>query len=398
MSNENISRTKPLINIGTIGHDDHGKTTLTAVLTKISAERFGGKFTAYNQIKAPTRESVRGISIATARVEYESPSRHYIHIDCPSNADNVKNLIAGMMPMDAAILVCSAAEGPMSQTHEHILLARQVGVPYIVIYLNKVDIIAENVELVELIEMELRELLNYHGFPGDGTPIIIGSALKALEGDKSNIGVPSIIKLVETLDNYIPIPERPVDKQFLMPIMDVFTMAGRGTVVTGKVERGVIKINDSIEIVGLRNTRPSRCTALEAFNKSLDQGQAGDVVGVILQQPINIKELERGMVLAWPGSIKSHTYFETVIYMLSVEEGGRKTPFFSGHRLQFYFRTIDVSGVVELPNENGKVMPGDNIKLKVKLALAIAMEVGLRITIREGGRTVGSGVISKIIE
>ncbi len=398
MSKEKFSRTKPHVNVGTIGHVDHGKTTLTAALTKIGAERFGGEFKAYDQIDAAPEERARGITIATAHVEYESPNRHYAHVDCPGHADYVKNMITGAAQMDGAILVCSAADGPMPQTREHILLARQVGVPYIVVYLNKADMV-DDAELLELVDMELRELLDKYNFPGDKTPIIIGSALKALEGDQSEIGVPSIIKLVDALDSYIPMPERPIDGTFLMPIEDVFSISGRGTVVTGRIERGIVKVQDEVEIVGLRrrDTVKTTCTGVEMFRKLLDQGQAGDNVGVLLRGTKR-EDVERGQVLAKPGSIKPHTHFEAEIYVLSKEEGGRHTPFFNNYRPQFYFRTTDVTGAVELPKDVEMVMPGDNIKINVKLIAPIAMEEGLRFAIREGGRTVGAGVVSKVIE
>ena len=396
MAKEKFSRTKPHVNVGTIGHVDHGKTTLTAALTKIGSERFGGEFKAYDQIDAAPEERARGITIATAHVEYESPNRHYAHVDCPGHADYVKNMITGAAQMDGAILVCSAADGPMPQTREHILLARQVGVPFIVVYLNKADMV-DDPELLELVDMELRELLSKYNFPGDDTPIITGSALKALEGDQSEIGVPSIIKLVEALDSYIPMPERPIDKPFLMPIEDVFSISGRGTVVTGRIERGIIKVGEEVEIVGLKPTVKSTCTGVEMFRKLLDQGQAGDNVGVLLRG-IKREDVERGQVLAKPGSITPHTHFEAEIYVLSKEEGGRHTPFFNNYRPQFYFRTTDVTGAVELPKDVEMVMPGDNIKINVKLIAPIAMEEGLRFAIREGGRTVGAGVVSKVIE
>ena len=396
MSKEKFSRTKPHVNVGTIGHVDHGKTTLTAALTKIGSEMFGGEFKAYDQIDAAPEERARGITIATAHVEYESPNRHYAHVDCPGHADYVKNMITGAAQMDGAILVCSAADGPMPQTREHILLARQVGVPFIVVYLNKADMV-DDAELLELVELELRELLDKYDFPGDDTPIITGSALKALEGDQSEIGVPSIIKLVEALDSYIPMPERPIDKPFLMPIEDVFSISGRGTVVTGRIERGIIKVGEEVEIVGLKDTVKSTCTGVEMFRKLLDQGQAGDNVGVLLRG-IKREDVERGQVLAKPGSITPHTHFEAEIYVLSKEEGGRHTPFFNNYRPQFYFRTTDVTGAVELPKDVEMVMPGDNIKINVKLIAPIAMEEGLRFAIREGGRTVGAGVVSKVIE
>ena len=396
MSKEKFTRNKPHVNVGTIGHVDHGKTTLTAALTKIGAEKFGGEFKAYDQIDAAPEERARGITIATAHVEYESVNRHYAHVDCPGHADYVKNMITGAAQMDGAILVCSAADGPMPQTREHILLARQVGVPYIVVYLNKADMV-DDAELLELVELELRELLDKYEFPGDDTPIIVGSALKALEGDQSDIGVPSIIKLVEALDSYIPMPERPVDRPFLMPIEDVFSISGRGTVVTGRVERGIIKVGEEVEIVGLKATVKTTCTGVEMFRKLLDQGQAGDNVGVLLRGTKR-EDVERGQVLAKPGTIKPHTYYEAEIYVLSKEEGGRHTPFFQGYRPQFYFRTTDVTGAVELPEGVEMVMPGDNIKVKIKLIAPIAMDEGLRFAIREGGRTVGAGVVSKVIE
>ncbi|MBS1214749.1 MAG: tuf, partial [Proteobacteria bacterium] len=393
---EKFARTKPHVNVGTIGHVDHGKTTLTAALTKIGAERFGGEFKAYDQIDAAPEERERGITIATAHVEYESPTRHYAHVDCPGHADYVKNMITGAAQMDGAILVCSAADGPMPQTREHILLARQVGVPYIVVFLNKADMV-DDAELIELVEMEIRELLSTYNFPGDDTPIIIGSALKALEGDQSDIGVPAIIKLVQALDDYIPLPERPINLPFLMPIEDVFSISGRGTVVTGRIERGKVKVGEEIEIVGIKTTVKTTCTGVEMFRKLLDEGVAGDNVGVLLRGTKR-EDVERGQVLAKPGSITPHTHFEAEIYVLSKEEGGRHTPFFNGYRPQFYFRTTDVTGSVELPEGVEMVMPGDNIKINVKLIAPIAMEEGLRFAVREGGRTVGAGVVSKVIE
>ncbi|BBL76584.1 elongation factor Tu-A [Methylomagnum ishizawai] len=396
MSKEKFTRTKPHVNVGTIGHVDHGKTTLTAALTKIGAERFGGVFKAYDQIDAAPEERARGITIATAHVEYESPSRHYAHVDCPGHADYVKNMITGAAQMDGAILVCSAADGPMPQTREHILLARQVGVPYIVVFLNKADMV-DDAELVELVEMELRELLSKYDFPGDDTPIVIGSALKALEGDQSDIGVPAIIKLVDALDSYIPEPKRDIEKPFLMPIEDVFSISGRGTVVTGRVERGIVKVGNEVEIVGIRNTTKTTCTGVEMFRKLLDEGVAGDNVGVLLRGTKR-EDVERGQVLAAPGTITPHTHFEAEIYVLSKDEGGRHTPFFNGYRPQFYFRTTDVTGSVELPSGVEMVMPGDNVKITVKLIAPIAMEEGLRFAVREGGRTVGAGVVSKVIE
>ncbi|WP_298643668.1 elongation factor Tu [uncultured Cardiobacterium sp.] len=396
MSKEKFTRTKPHVNVGTIGHVDHGKTTLTAALTKVGAERFGGTFKAYDQIDGAPEERARGITISTAHVEYESPNRHYAHVDCPGHADYVKNMITGAAQMDGAILVCSAADGPMPQTREHILLSRQVGVPYIVVYLNKADMV-DDAELLELVEMEVRDLLSEYDFPGDDTPIIIGSALKALEGDQSDIGVPSIIKLVDALDSYIPEPQRDIDKPFLMPIEDVFSISGRGTVVTGRIERGVIKVGEEIEIVGIRPTAKTTCTGVEMFRKLLDQGEAGDNVGVLLRGTKR-EEVERGQVLAKPGTITPHTKFEAEVYILSKDEGGRHTPFFKGYRPQFYFRTTDVTGECILPEGVEMVMPGDNIKMNVHLISPIAMDEGLRFAIREGGRTVGAGVVSKIIE
>jgi elongation factor Tu len=396
VSKEKFARTKPHINVGTIGHVDHGKTTLTAALTKVMAETYGGEFKAYDQIDNAPEERERGITIATAHVEYESAKRHYAHVDCPGHADYVKNMITGAAQMDGAILVCSAADGPMPQTREHILLARQVGVPYIVVFLNKADMV-DDAELVELVEMEVRELLSNYNFPGEDTPVIIGSALKALEGDRSEIGVPAVVKLVEAMDSYIPEPERPVNQPFLMPIEDVFSISGRGTVVTGRVERGKVKVGDEVEIVGLKNTTKTICTGVEMFRKLLDEGVAGDNVGVLLRGTKR-EDVERGQVLAAPGSITPHTHFEAEIYVLSKEEGGRHTPFFNGYRPQFYFRTTDVTGSVELPAGVEMVMPGDNIKINVKLIAPIAMEEGLRFAVREGGRTVGAGVVSKVIE
>lgn len=395
MSKEKFTRTKPHVNVGTIGHVDHGKTTLTAALTKVGAERFGGTFKAYDQIDAAPEERARGITIATAHVEYESPTRHYAHVDCPGHADYVKNMITGAAQMDGAILVCSAADGPMPQTREHILLARQVGVPYIVVFLNKTDMVDDE-ELIELVEMEVRELLSKYDFPGDDTPIVRGSALKALEGDSSEIGVPAIIKLVDALDSYIPEPKRDIEKPFLMPIEDVFSISGRGTVVTGRVERGKVKVGEEVEIVGIRNTVKTTCTGVEMFRKLLDEGVAGDNVGVLLRGTKR-EDVERGQVLAAPGTITPHTHFEAEIYVLSKDEGGRHTPFFNGYRPQFYFRTTDVTGSVELPEGVEMVMPGDNIKITVKLIAPIAMEEGLRFAVREGGRTVGAGVVSKVL-
>ncbi|HXH13351.1 MAG TPA: elongation factor Tu, partial [Alphaproteobacteria bacterium] len=391
-----FERTKPHVNVGTIGHVDHGKTTLTAALTKVLSERFGGEFKAYDQIDNAPEERARGITIATAHVEYESENRHYAHVDCPGHADYVKNMITGAAQMDGAILVVSAADGPMPQTREHILLARQVGVPYIVVFLNKADMV-DDAELLELVEMEVRELLSSYQFPGDDTPIVVGSALKALEGDQSDIGVPAVLKLVAAMDDYIPTPERPVDGAFLMPIEDVFSISGRGTVVTGRVERGIVKVGDEVEIVGIRDTQKTTVTGVEMFRKLLDQGQAGDNVGVLLRGTKR-DEVERGQVLCKPGSIKPHTQFEAEVYVLSKEEGGRHTPFFNGYRPQFYFRTTDVTGAVELPEGVEMVMPGDNVKVTVQLISPIAMEEGLRFAIREGGRTVGAGVVSKVLK
>ena len=396
MSKEKFERTKPHVNVGTIGHVDHGKTTLTAAITKVMGEKFGGEFKAYDQIDNAPEERARGITIATAHVEYESDSRHYAHVDCPGHADYVKNMITGAAQMDGAILVVSAADGPMPQTREHILLSRQVGVPYIVVYMNKADMV-DDAELLELVEMEVRDLLSSYEFPGDDTPIVIGSALKALEGDDSDIGVPSIYKLVDAMDAYIPEPERAIDGAFLMPIEDVFSISGRGTVVTGRVERGIVKVGDEVEIVGIKETTKTTVTGVEMFRKLLDQGQAGDNVGVLLRGTKR-EEVERGQVLAQPGSITPHTKFECEVYVLSKEEGGRHTPFFNGYRPQFYFRTTDVTGACDLPEGVEMVMPGDNVKMTVSLIAPIAMEEGLRFAIREGGRTVGAGVVSKILE
>ncbi len=394
MAKGKFERTKPHVNVGTIGHVDHGKTTLTAALTKIGAERFGGEFKDYSSIDAAPEEKARGITISTAHVEYESPNRHYAHVDCPGHADYVKNMITGAAQMDGAILVCSAADGPMPQTREHILLARQVGVPYIVVYLNKADMV-DDAELLELVEMEVRELLSKYDFPGDDTPIVSGSALKALEGDESDIGVPSIIKLVEALDTWIPEPERDIDKPFLMPVEDVFSISGRGTVVTGRIERGIVKVGDEIEIVGIRDTQKTIVTGVEMFRKLLDQGQAGDNAGLLLRGTKR-DDVERGQVLAKPGSITPHTNFEAEVYVLSKDEGGRHTPFFKGYRPQFYFRTTDITGAVTLPEGVEMVMPGDNVKMDVELINPVAMDDGLRFAIREGGRTVGAGVVTKI--
>ena len=396
MSKEKFERKKPHVNVGTIGHVDHGKTTLTAALTKVMAETHGGEVKAFDQIDNAPEERERGITIATAHVEYESAARHYAHVDCPGHADYVKNMITGAAQMDGAILVVSAADGPMPQTREHILLSRQVGVPYIVVYMNKADMV-DDAELLELVEMEIRELLDQYEFPGDDTPIVSGSALKALEGDTSEIGVPSVIKLVEAMDSYIPEPTRDIDHPFLLPIEDVFSISGRGTVVTGRVERGVIKVGEEVEIVGIKDTQKTTCTGVEMFRKLLDEGVAGDNVGVLLRGTKR-DEVERGQVLAKPGSITPHTHFEAEVYVLSKEEGGRHTPFFNGYRPQFYFRTTDVTGACDLPEGVEMVMPGDNVKMTVKLHAPIAMEDGLRFAIREGGRTVGAGVVSKIIE
>jgi elongation factor Tu len=396
VSKAKFERTKPHVNVGTIGHVDHGKTTLTAALTVVQAKKFGGEAKAYDQIDNAPEEKARGITIATSHVEYESDKRHYAHVDCPGHADYVKNMITGAAQMDGAILVVSAADGPMPQTREHILLARQVGVPYIVVYMNKADMV-DDAELLQLVEMEVRELLSVYKFPGDKTPIIIGSALKALEGDASDIGVKSIDKLVAALDEYIPEPKRAIDGPFLMPIEDVFSISGRGTVVTGRVERGIVKVGDEIEIVGIKATTKTTVTGVEMFRKLLDQGQAGDNLGVLLRGTKR-EEVERGQVLAKPGSITPHTKFEAEVYVLTKEEGGRHTPFFQGYRPQFYFRTTDVTGSCELPKGTEMVMPGDNIKMVVTLINPIAMEDGLRFAIREGGKTVGAGVVAKIIE
>jgi elongation factor Tu len=396
MSKGKFERKKPHVNVGTIGHVDHGKTTLTAALTKVMAEKHGGEFKAYDQIDKAPEEKARGITIATAHVEYESAERHYAHVDCPGHADYVKNMITGAAQMDGAILVVSAADGPMPQTREHILLARQVGVPYIVVYLNKADMV-DDAELLELVELEVRDLLSTYEFPGDKTPIVTGSALKALEGDASAIGAPSVEKLVAEMDKYIPVPERLIDGPFLMPIEDVFSISGRGTVVTGRVDRGIVKVGDEVEIVGLKPTVKTICTGVEMFRKLLDEGRAGDNVGVLLRGTKR-EDVERGQVLAKPGSINPHTKFECEVYILTKEEGGRHTPFFKGYRPQFYFRTTDVTGAVELPEATEMVMPGDNIQMKVELIAPIAMEEGLRFAIREGGRTVGAGVVAKIIQ
>jgi len=396
MAKGKFERTKPHVNVGTIGHVDHGKTTLTAAITTVLSRKFGGEAKAYDQIDAAPEEKARGITINTAHVEYETATRHYAHVDCPGHADYVKNMITGAAQMDGAILVCSAADGPMPQTREHILLARQVGVPFIVVFLNKCDMV-DDAELLELVEMEVRELLSKYDFPGDDVPIIKGSALKALEGDQSEIGEPAIYRLADALDSYIPTPERAVDQPFLLPIEDVFSISGRGTVVTGRVERGIVKVGEEIEIVGIKPTVKTTCTGVEMFRKLLDQGQAGDNVGVLLRGTKR-EEVERGQVLCKPGSITPHTHFTGEIYVLSKDEGGRHTPFFANYRPQFYFRTTDVTGAITLPEGTEMVMPGDNVSITVKLICPIAMEEGLRFAIREGGRTVGAGVVAKIIE
>src|SRR5574344_1410116 len=395
MGKEKFERSKPHVNVGTIGHVDHGKTTLTAALATVLSKAFGGEAKDYSQIDNAPEEKARGITINTSHVEYETATRHYAHVDCPGHADYVKNMITGAAQMDGAILVCSAADGPMPQTREHILLARQVGVPYVLVFMNKCDMV-DDAELLELGEMELRELLSKYDFPGDDTPIIHGSALKALEGDQSEIGEPSIFRLADALDSYIPTPERAVDKPFLMPVEDGFSISGRGTVVTGRVERGIIKVGEEIEIVGIRPTQKTTCTGVEMFRKLLDQGQAGDNVGLLLRGTKR-EDVERGQVLCKPGSIKPHTHFTAEVYVLSKDEGGRHTPFFKGYRPQFYFRTTDITGSIELPEGKEMVMPGDNVSITVKLIAPIAMEEGLRFAIREGGRTVGAGVVAKII-
>jgi len=396
MAKGKFERTKPHVNVGTIGHVDHGKTTLTAAITMVLAAKFGGEAKAYDQIDAAPEEKARGITINTAHVEYETSKRHYAHVDCPGHADYVKNMITGAAQMDGAILVVSAADGPMPQTREHILLARQVGVPYIVVYMNKVDMV-DDAELLELVEMEVRELLGKYDFPGDDIPIVKGSAKLALEGDKGELGEQSIMKLADALDSYIPTPERAIDGAFLMPVEDVFSISGRGTVVTGRIERGIVKVGDEIEIVGIRPTMKTTCTGVEMFRKLLDQGQAGDNVGVLLRGTKR-EEVERGQVLAKPGSITPHTKFKAEVYVLSKEEGGRHTPFFNGYRPQFYFRTTDVTGSIQLPAGTEMVMPGDNIQMTVALIAPIAMEEGLRFAVREGGKTVGAGVVAKIIK
>jgi elongation factor Tu len=407
MAKETFERTKPHVNVGTIGHVDHGKTTLTAALTRVCAEVWGGEAVAFDGIDNAPEEKERGITIATSHVEYDSPERHYAHVDCPGHADYVKNMITGAAQMDGAILVCGATDGPMPQTREHILLSRQVGVPYIVVFMNKADLLAEDCggadsdeyeEMKELVEMELRELLDQYEFPGDDTPIICGSALMALEGkDDNELGTTAVKKLVETLDSYIPEPERAIDQPFLMPVEDVFSISGRGTVVTGRVERGIVKVGDEIEIVGIKDTQTTTCTGVEMFRKLLDEGRAGENVGVLLRGTKR-EEVERGQVLAVPGSVNPHTKFECEVYVLSKEEGGRHTPFFKGYRPQFYFRTTDVTGACELPDGVEMVMPGDNVQMTATLIAPIAMEEGLRFAIREGGRTVGAGVVAKIIE
>ena len=396
MAKEKFERTKPHVNVGTIGHVDHGKTTLTAALTRVCAEAFGGDIKECDQIDNAPEERERGITIATSHVEYESTNRHYAHVDCPGHADYVKNMITGAAQMDGAILVVSAADGPMPQTREHILLSRQVGVPKIVVFMNKADMVDDE-ELTELVEMEIRELLDAYEFPGDDTPIVVGSALKALEGDDSEIGMPAVKQLVETLDEYIPEPERAVDQPFLMPIEDVFSISGRGTVVTGRVERGIVKVGDDIDIIGIKETESTTCTGVEMFRKLLDEGRAGENVGVLLRGTKR-EDVERGQVLAVPGSITPHTKFEAQVYVLSKDEGGRHTPFFKGYRPQFYFRTTDVTGSVELPEGVEMVMPGDDINMVAELICPIAMDEGLRFAIREGGRTVGAGVVTKVIE
>ena len=396
MAKEKFERSKVHVNVGTIGHVDHGKTTLTAALTKVCADAHGGETRDFAQIDNAPEEKERGITISTSHVEYDSPDRHYAHVDCPGHADYVKNMITGAAQMDGAILVCSAADGPMPQTREHILLSRQVGVPYIVVFMNKADMVDDE-ELLELVEMEIRELLDLYEFPGDDTPIIIGSALKALEGDQSEIGAPAVLKLVETLDSYIPEPVRDIEKPFLMPIEDVFSSSGRGTVVTGRIERGIVNVGDEIEIVGIRDTTTTVCTGVEMFRKLLDEGRAGENVGVLLRGTKR-EEVERGQVLSKKGAITPHTKFEAEVYILSKDEGGRHTPFFKGYRPQFYFRTTDVTGACELPEGVEMVMPGDNVKMDVELINPIAMDEGLRFAIREGGRTVGAGVVSKINE
>ncbi len=396
MAKEKFERKKPHVNVGTIGHVDHGKTTLTAALATVLAGKFGGEKKAYDQIDAAPEEKARGITINTAHVEYETAARHYAHVDCPGHADYVKNMITGAAQMDGAILVCSAADGPMPQTREHILLARQVGVPYIIVFLNKCDMV-DDAELLELVEMEVRELLSKYDFPGDDVPFVQGSAKLALEGDQGELGEQAIMKLADALDSYIPTPERAVDGAFLMPIEDVFSISGRGTVVTGRIERGIVKVGEEVAIVGLKDTVKTICTGVEMFRKLLDQGEAGDNVGILLRG-VKREDVERGQVLAKPNTITPHTEFEAQVYILSKEEGGRHTPFFSNYRPQFYFRTTDVTGSIELPEGKEMVMPGDNLTIKVKLIVPIAMEEGVRFSMREGGRTVGTGVVAKIIK
>jgi elongation factor Tu len=396
MSKEKFDRTKDHINVGTIGHVDHGKTTLTAAITSVAAKAYGGEARAFDQIDKAPEEKARGITIATAHVEYQTAKRHYAHVDCPGHADYVKNMITGAAQMDGAILVVSAADGPMPQTREHILLARQVGVPYIVVFLNKADMVDDK-ELLELVEMEVRDLLSKYDFPGDKTPIVVGSALKALQGDESELGVPAVLKLLEAMDDYFPMPERAIDQPFLMPIEDVFSISGRGTVVTGRIERGIVKVSEEVEIVGITATQKTICTGVEMFRKLLDEGRAGDNVGILLRGTKR-EEVERGQVLAKPGSITPHTKYEAEVYVLSKEEGGRHTPFFKGYRPQFYFRTTDVTGEVQLPDGVEMVMPGDNIQMTITLIAPIAMEKGLKFAIREGGRTVGAGVVARVIE
>jgi elongation factor Tu len=395
MAKGKFERTKPHVNVGTIGHVDHGKTTLTAAITTVLTNKFGGEKKDFAEIDSAPEEKARGITINTSHVEYETETRHYAHVDCPGHADYVKNMITGAAQMDGAILVCSAADGPMPQTREHILLGRQVGVPYIIVFLNKADMVDDE-ELLELVEMEVRDLLSKYDFPGDDTPIIHGSAKLALEGDQSEIGEPSILRLAEALDTYIPMPERAIDGSFLMPVEDVFSISGRGTVVTGRIERGIVTVGDEIEIVGIKDTQKTTCTGVEMFRKLLDQGQAGDNVGVLLRGTKR-EDVERGQVLAHAGSITPHTKFTAEIYVLGKDEGGRHTPFFQGYRPQFYFRTTDVTGAVELPEGTEMVMPGDNVSITVELIAPIAMEEGLRFAIREGGRTVGAGVVAKVI-
>ena len=396
MSKEKFERTKPHVNVGTIGHVDHGKTTLTAAITKVMAEANGSEVTDFADIDKAPEERERGITISTSHVEYESATRHYAHVDCPGHADYVKNMITGAAQMDGAIIVIAATDGPMAQTREHILLSKQVGVPYIVVYMNKADMVDDE-ELIELVEMEIRELLDEYDFPGDDTPVILGSALKALEGDTSDIGIPSIMKLVEALDTYIPLPKRDTEKTFVMPVEDVFSISGRGTVVTGRIEAGIVNVGDELEIVGIRDTQTTTCTGVEMFRKLLDSGEAGDNVGVLLRGTKR-EDVERGQVLAKPGSIKPHSKFEAEIYILSKNEGGRHTPFFNNYRPQFYFRTTDVTGACQLPDGVEMVMPGDNVKMQVELLSPIAMEDGLRFAIREGGRTVGAGVVAKVTD